>query len=203
MLTGESMPVEKATGAQVIGGTLNQSGAFRFRATSIGAETALAQIIRLVEEAQGSSAKVQRLADQVTRVFVPSVVGVAFLAFAGWWAAGDFPQALLAFVAVLIIACPCALGIATPAALMVGVGNAAEAGILIRGAEVLERAPLDTGVRQTSTLARYYALTDVAVERRCGASAAARAVEVGGAPLRRAIVQGAMRRSIAAPAVIG
>jgi P-type Cu+ transporter len=140
MLTGESMPVEKAPGSSLIGGTLNRSGMLRFRATRIGKDTALSQIIKLVEEAQASTAQVQRLADQVTQYFVPAVVGVALLAFVGWWAAGNFPQALLAFIAVLIISCPCALGVATPAALMVGVGKGAEAGILIRGAEVLERA---------------------------------------------------------------
>ncbi|MEE4465261.1 HAD-IC family P-type ATPase, partial [Azotobacter chroococcum] len=137
MLTGESMPVEKQPGARIIGGTLNRTGSFRFEATRIGAETALAQIIRMVEEAQASSAPIQRIADQVTRYFVPAVVGTAVLAFVGWWLVGNFPQGLLAFIAVLIIACPCALGIATPAALMVGVGRGAQAGILIRGGEIL------------------------------------------------------------------
>ncbi len=156
LLTGESMPVEKHVGAQVLGGTLNGTGAFSFRATRVGSDTALAQIVKLVEDAQATSAPVQRVADSVTRVFVPAVVGVAVLAFAGWWIAGDFPQALLAFIAVLIIACPCALGIATPAALMVGVGKGAEAGILIRGGDVLERAEkLDTVVfDKTGTLTR-------------------------------------------------
>ena len=118
----------KGAGAPVIGGTLNRTGMLRIKATRVGADTALAQIIKLVEEAQASTAPVQRLADEVTRYFVPAVVGVAILAFAGWWLAGDFPQGLLAFIAVLIIACPCALGIATPAALMVGVGKGAEMG---------------------------------------------------------------------------
>ncbi|HEU5283760.1 MAG TPA: HAD-IC family P-type ATPase, partial [Burkholderiales bacterium] len=117
MLTGESMPVEKASGAAVIGGTLNRSGLLHCRATRVGADTSLAQIIRLVEEAQASSAQIQRLADQVTAYFVPAVVAVAALAFVGWWLAGNFPQGLLASIAVLIIACPCALGVATPAAL--------------------------------------------------------------------------------------
>src|SRR3990170_4879818 len=156
MLTGESMPVEKAPGAQVIGGTLNRTGLFRFRTTRVGAETALAQIIKMVEEAQASSAPIQRIADQVTGYFVPAVVITAFVAFGGWWLAGNFPQGLLAFIAVLIIACPCALGIATPAALMVGVGKGAEAGILIRGGEVLERARSLTSVvfDKTGTLTR-------------------------------------------------
>jgi Cu+-exporting ATPase len=140
MLTGESMPVDKGPGAQVIGGTINRSGLLHCRATRVGSDTALAQIIKLVEEAQGSTAQIQRVADRVTAYFVPAVVAVAFLAFFGWWAAGNFPQGLLAFIAVLIISCPCALGVATPAALMVGVGKGAEAGILIRGAEILERA---------------------------------------------------------------
>ena len=164
MLTGESMPVEKTPGTAVIGGTLNRTGLLRFRTTRVGAETALAQIIKLVEEAQASTAPIQRLADQVTHYFVPAVVGVAVLAFAGWWLAGNFPQALLAFIAVLIIACPCALGIATPAALMVGVGKGAEAGILIRGGEVLERAQKLTAVvfDKTGTLTRGEpAVTDI------------------------------------------
>jgi Cu+-exporting ATPase len=140
MLTGESMPVEKKQGAIVIGATINQKGLLKITATRVGSETALAQIIKLVEEAQTTSAPIQRLADQVTRYFVPAVVITSILAFAFWWMSGNFPQGLLAFIAVLIIACPCALGIATPAALMVGVGKGAEAGILIRGGDVLERA---------------------------------------------------------------
>lgn len=156
MLTGESMPVEKGPGSQVFGGTLNRTGLFQFRATRVGAETALAQIIKMVEEAQASSAPIQRLADQVTAKFVPAVVAVAVLSFVGWWLSGDFPQGLLSFIAVLIIACPCALGIATPAALMVGVGKGAEGGILIRGGEVLERAEKLTTVvfDKTGTLTR-------------------------------------------------
>jgi Cu+-exporting ATPase len=156
MLTGESMPVEKSPGAAVIGGTVNRTGMLHCRATRVGADTALAQIIRLVEEAQSSTAQIQRIADQVTAYFVPAVVAVAFAAFFGWWLAGNFPQGLLAFIAVLIISCPCALGVATPAALMVGVGKGAEGGILIRGAEVLERAQRITTVvfDKTGTLTR-------------------------------------------------
>jgi Cu+-exporting ATPase len=156
MLTGESMPVEKAPGTQVIGGTMNRSGVLHVCATRVGSDTALAQIVRLVEEAQGSTAQIQRVADQVTAYFVPAVVTIAFLAFFGWWIAGNFPQGLLAFIAVLIISCPCALGVATPAALMVGVGKGADAGILIRGAEVLERARNLTTVvfDKTGTLTR-------------------------------------------------
>jgi Cu+-exporting ATPase len=140
LLTGESMPVEKGTGDQVTGGTVNGTGSLRFRATRVGSETTLNQIITLVEQAQTSSTQIQRIADRVTAYFVPAVVVVAVGSFIGWTIAGNLPQAILAFIAVLIIACPCALGIATPAALMVGVGKGAEAGILIRGAEHLERA---------------------------------------------------------------
>jgi Cu+-exporting ATPase len=208
MLTGESMPVEKAVGSQIIGGTLNRTGMFRFKATRVGAETALAQIIKMVEEAQASSAPIQRLADKVTAYFVPAVVGTAVLAFAGWWIAGNFPQGLLAFIAVLIIACPCALGIATPAALMVGVGRGAESGILIRGGEILERAQnLDTVVfDKTGTLTRGEpAVTDVLAfggfdEDKVLIYAAA--VELGSEhPLGEAIVRGAQHRNLNVPPV--
>jgi len=140
MITGESIPVEKKPGDSVIGATINKAGMFKFKAVRVGAETTLSQIIKMVEQAQASSAPIQRIADKVTGYFVPAVVATAFIAFFGWWIAGNFPQGLLAFIAVLIISCPCALGIATPAALMVGVGKGAEAGILIRGGEYLERA---------------------------------------------------------------
>lgn len=203
MLTGESMPVEKGTGSRVIGGTLNRSGLLRFEATRVGKDTALSQIIRLVEEAQASTAQVQRLADSVTQYFVPAVIGVAILAFVGWWLAGDFPQALLAFIAVLIISCPCALGVATPAALMVGVGKGAEAGILIRGAEVLERArKLNVVVfDKTGTLTRGQpAVTDVVPlggESEDEILRAAAAIEVGSEhPLGVAIVRAAEHRGL-------
>ncbi len=140
MITGESVPVEKKAGDEIIGGTINKVGSFKFRTTRIGADTTLSQIIKMVEEAQSSSAQIQRLADRVASYFVPAVIGVAFLSAIIWLLIGNFTMALLSFVAVLIIACPCALGIATPAALMVGVGKGAEMGILIRGAEYLERA---------------------------------------------------------------
>ncbi|TBW07756.1 heavy metal translocating P-type ATPase [Azotobacter chroococcum subsp. isscasi] len=210
MLTGESMPVEKQPGARVIGGTLNRTGSFRFEATRIGAETALAQIIRMVEEAQASSAPIQRIADQVTRYFVPAVVGTALLAFAGWWLAGNFPQGLLAFIAVLIIACPCALGIATPAALMVGVGRGAQAGILIRGGEILEKAQkLDTVVfDKTGTLTRGEpALTDVLALggfERGQALRLAASLEAGSEhPLAEAILRGAREEGIEPARVLG
>ncbi|MEW6417156.1 MAG: heavy metal translocating P-type ATPase [Nitrospirota bacterium] len=140
MITGESVPVEKKQGDEIIGGTINKVGSFKFRATRVGADTTLNQIIKMVEEAQASSSNIQRLADKVASYFVPAVIGVAFLAVIGWILIGNPTMALLSFVAVLIIACPCALGIATPAALMVGVGKGAELGILIRGGEYLEKA---------------------------------------------------------------
>jgi Cu+-exporting ATPase len=156
MLTGESVPVEKNEGDEVIGGTINKVGSFKFRATRVGADTTLSQIIKMVEEAQASSSQIQRLADKVASFFVPAVIGVAFLSAIIWVLIGNTTLALLSFVAVLIIACPCALGIATPAALMVGVGKGAELGILIRGAEYLERAEKLNAVvfDKTGTLTR-------------------------------------------------
>ena len=141
MVTGESIPVLKKRGDEVIGATINKHGMIKFKATKVGSETTLMQIVKMVEEAQASSAPIQRIADRVSSYFVPAVIGIALLSFAGWWLlAGNFTMGLLSFVAVLIISCPCALGIATPAALMVGVGKGAESGILIRGGEYLERA---------------------------------------------------------------
>ncbi|SMF03437.1 heavy metal translocating P-type ATPase [Pseudogulbenkiania subflava] len=210
MLTGESMPVEKRPGTSVIGGTLNRSGVFTFKATKIGADTALAQIIKMVEEAQASTAQVQRLADTVTGYFVPAVVAVALLAFVGWWLAGNFPQGLLAFIAVLIISCPCALGVATPAALMVGVGKGADGGILIRGGEVLERAEkLSTIVfDKTGTLTRGEpTVTDVIPFKGNSESlvlSMAGAVESGSEhPLGEAIVRAALHRGGALPKASG
>ncbi len=157
MITGESMPVDKAPGSQVIGATINTAGSFKFSATRVGSETVLAGIIRLVEEAQGSKAPVQRLADLIASYFVPAVFAVAAATFVLWLLFGPEPSfdiALLNFIAVLIIACPCALGLATPTAIMVGTGKGAEAGILIRNAEALENAHrLDTVVMdKTGTL---------------------------------------------------
>jgi Cu+-exporting ATPase len=142
MLTGESMPVEKGPGDEVVGATVNKEGALRFRATKVGAETALAQIIRLVQEAQGSKAPIQRLADRVAAVFVPTVIGIALLTFAIWWlgVGAGFTPALIRLVAVLVIACPCALGLATPTAVMVGTGQGAHLGILFRSSAALERS---------------------------------------------------------------
>ncbi len=141
MLTGESVPVPKAAGDTVFAATLNGAGLLRCRATGVGAETLLAGIVRLVEQAQGGKPAVQRLADRIAAVFVPTVVGLALLTFAAWWwAAGDPVQALVNGVAVLVIACPCALGLATPTAIMVGTGQGARAGILVRKVEALELA---------------------------------------------------------------
>ena len=157
MITGESMPVDKAPGSQVTGATINTAGSFKFRATRVGSETVLAGIIRLVEDAQGSKAPVQRLADVIAGYFVPAVFAVAAVTFVLWLLFGPEPSfdiALLNFIAVLIIACPCALGLATPTAIMVGTGKGAEAGILVRNAEALENAHrLDTVVMdKTGTL---------------------------------------------------
>ncbi|MBP7707546.1 MAG: copper-translocating P-type ATPase [Candidatus Aminicenantes bacterium] len=141
MISGESLPVDKAPGASVVGATLNKWGSFRFRAERVGEDTALARIIRLVEEAQGTKAPIQRLADVIAGVFVPAVIGVAVLTFAAWALFGPEPRlvtALLNFVAVLIIACPCAMGLATPTAIMVGTGKGAERGVLIKSGESLE-----------------------------------------------------------------
>ncbi|MFQ6118010.1 MAG: copper-translocating P-type ATPase, partial [Candidatus Bipolaricaulia bacterium] len=143
MITGESIPVEKQAGDEAIGATINKTGSFRFRATKVGKETALAQIIKLVEEAQGSKPPIARLADIIASYFVPVVIGIATLTFVLWYLFGPAPAftyALLNFIAVLIIACPCALGLATPTSIMVGTGKGAENGVLIRGGEALETA---------------------------------------------------------------
>ncbi len=154
MLTGESVPVEKNPGDEVIGASLNKTGFFKFRVTRMGKDTVLAQIIQLVEQAQGSKAPVQRLADKIAGIFVPTVIVLALLAMAFWWGVGDsitalpvtpFLFALMIFISVMIIACPCALGLATPTAIMVGTGKGAEMGILIKSGEALEQAEkLDT-----------------------------------------------------------
>jgi len=143
MVTGESIPVEKKVGDQVIGATINKTGSFRFEATKVGKDTVLAQIIKLVEEAQGSKAPIQRMADIISAYFVPAVIIIGLITFVIWYFWGPEPTltfALLNFVAVLIIACPCALGLATPTAIMVGTGKGAENGVLIRSGEALETA---------------------------------------------------------------
>lgn len=141
MVTGESVPVKKQAGDEVIGATINKTGSFQFRATRVGKDTVLAQIVKLVQQAQGSKAPIQRLADQVTRWFVPAVIAIAILTFVIWFnVMGNVTLALITTVGVLIIACPCALGLATPTSVMVGTGKGAENGILIKGAESLELA---------------------------------------------------------------
>ncbi|NIU60356.1 MAG: HAD-IC family P-type ATPase, partial [Pseudomonas stutzeri] len=141
MVTGESIPTTKGEGDEVIGATINKTGAFQFRATKVGRDTMLSQIIQLVEQAQGSKAPIQRLADRVTSYFVPAVIFLGIATFVGWYlGATETPLtlALVAAVSVLIIACPCALGLATPTSIMVGTGKGAERGILIKNAEALE-----------------------------------------------------------------
>ncbi|MEO2107641.1 MAG: copper-translocating P-type ATPase, partial [Actinomycetota bacterium] len=165
MLTGESVPVEKTTGSTVTGATVNASGVLVVRATAVGAETALSQIVKLVADAQAGKGEAQRLADRISAVFVPVVLVLALLTFAGWTVvAGDPVGGLIAAVAVLIIACPCALGLATPTAIMVGTGRGADLGILIKGVEVLERTRTITTVvfDKTGTLTTgRMSLTDV------------------------------------------
>jgi Cu+-exporting ATPase len=169
MLTGESLPVEKKPGDAVIGATLNKLGLLKFEATKVGKETALAQIIKLVEDAQGSKAPIQKLADQVSAIFVPIVIVIALVTFAGWYFFSppideQFTRALINMVAVLVIACPCAMGLATPTAVMVGTGKGAEAGVLFRNSEALERAGKVTVVilDKTGTITKGQpAVTDV------------------------------------------
>lgn len=141
MLTGESIPVEKKPGDNVVGGSLNKTGSFRFKATRVGSDTALAQIIKLVEEAQGSKAPIAQMADIISGYFVPIVFGIAVIAGLGWWLSGESAVfSLTIFISVLVIACPCALGLATPTAIMVGTGKGAEYGVLIKSGEALETA---------------------------------------------------------------
>jgi Cu+-exporting ATPase len=159
MLTGESIPVEKLAGSEVYSGTLNKTGSFHFKATKVGKETALAQIIKLVEAAQGSKPPIQRTADKIAGIFVPIVISVAVLSFAVWYFFGPQPALIFAlanFMAVLLIACPCAIGLAAPTAVMVGIGKGAEHGILFRGAEALEVASKLTTVvlDKTGTLTK-------------------------------------------------
>lgn len=204
MLTGESLPVEKQVGDEVIGATLNTYGSFTFVATKVGKETTLAQIIRIVEEAQGSKAPIQRLADVVSGYFVPAVVAAALLTFAGWLAwSGDITRALVNMTAVLVIACPCALGLATPTAVMVGTGLAAEHGILFKGGEHLEKAQSLTAIvlDKTGTITRGEPrLTDVrpapGIESRELLALAAAAESRSEHPLAAAIVDGAKARGL-------
>ncbi|MFF5209062.1 heavy metal translocating P-type ATPase [Streptosporangium sp. NPDC000396] len=206
MVTGESIPVDKGPGDEVVGATVNQTGSFTFRAEKVGAETMLAQIIRLVQAAQASRAPIQRLADLVSGYFVPAVIAIAIITFAVWFVAGPAPAltpALVAAVAVLIIACPCALGLATPLSIMVGTGKGAQAGILIRDAEALETAhKLETVVLdKTGTITRGRpALTDVEPYGTWAAEEvlrlAAGAERVSEHPLGQAVVDGARERNL-------
>ncbi|BDE17282.1 putative copper-exporting P-type ATPase V [Mycobacterium kiyosense] len=208
MLTGESVPVEKRVGDHVAGATVNIDGLLTVRATAVGADTALAQIVRLVEQAQGGKPPVQRLADRVSAVFVPVVVGVAAATFVGWTLiAADPVGGMTAAVAVLIIACPCALGLATPTAITVGTGRGAEMGILVKGGEVLEASKkIDTVVfDKTGTLTRaQMRLTDVIAGKRRQPDLVLRiaaAVESGSEhPIGVAIVAGARERELEIPA---
>ncbi|WP_368396693.1 copper-translocating P-type ATPase [Streptomyces sclerotialus] len=213
MVTGEPMPVIKRAGDTVIGATVNGSGALRVRASKVGADTMLAQIIRLVRQAQASKAPIQRLADAVSGYFVPVVIAIAVAAFALWYTLGPPPAltlALVSAVAVLIIACPCALGLATPLSVMVGTGKGARAGILIRSAEALETAhKLDTVVLdKTGTVtAGTPALTDVHPVDGFGKdellALVAAVEEMSEHPLATAIVAGARQRGLALPEADG
>ena len=209
LLTGESLPVTKNAGSTVYAATINAQGLLRCSATGIGADTALAGIIKLVEEAQGSKAPIQRLADVIAGVFVPVVVVIAALTFAGWWwFSGSFAEALVPAVAVLVIACPCALGLATPTAIMVGSGAGAQAGVLIKNAEALELAGhIDTLVLdKTGTLTRGKpTVTDLVTLGNASENELLRvaaALEAGSEhPLARAVLEYAKTRGIAAAAV--
>ncbi|HVC33437.1 MAG TPA: heavy metal translocating P-type ATPase, partial [Chloroflexota bacterium] len=206
MVTGESLPVTKGAGDAVIGATLNQTGAFSFRATKVGKNTMLAQIVSLVEQAQGSKAPIQRLADVVASYFVPGVVFIAVATFVAWYDLGPSPAlsyALVAAVSVLVIACPCALGLATPLSIMVATGKGAESGILIRSAEALETTHKLTAVvlDKTGTITRGEpALTDVVVTGGIAEDELLRLVasaeQVSEHPLGQAIVRGAESKGL-------
>jgi len=226
LLTGESLPVAKAPsspspaggggpgrgeGSTVHAGTQNLDGSLRIRAEGVGAHTQLMEIVRLTEAAQGSKAPIQKLADRISGVFVPAVIALALLTFAGWWlASGDFTQSLIPAVAVLVIACPCALGLATPTAVMVGLGRGAQLGILVRSAEALERAEklAVLAVDKTGTLTEGR-MALVRLEPAPGVSEnellrLAAALEQGSDhPIARAVLADAMKRGLALPAVEG
>ncbi|AXN40995.1 Cu(2+)-exporting ATPase [Peribacillus butanolivorans] len=206
MLTGESIPVDKSMGDTVIGSTLNKNGFLKMKATKIGRDTALSQIIKVVEDAQGSKAPIQRLADQISGVFVPIVVGIALLTFLVWmiWVnPGEFTPAFEAMIAVLVIACPCALGLATPTSIMAGSGRAAEFGILFKGGEHLETTHhIDTVILdKTGTVTNGTpVLTDVLIENGMGEqhflSLIGAAEKQSEHPLAQSIVQGIQERKI-------
>ncbi|MBM7692463.1 Cu+-exporting ATPase [Peribacillus deserti] len=207
MLTGESVPVDKKIGDSVIGATVNKNGFLKIKATKVGRDTALAQIIKVVEEAQGSKAPIQRLADQISGIFVPIVVGIAVVTFLIWfiWVSpGEFAEALEKLIAVLVIACPCALGLATPTSIMAGSGRAAEIGILFKGGEHLEGThQIDTVVLdKTGTVTKGTPqLTDVIVDAKMSEteflSLIGSAENQSEHPLAQAIVQGIKEKEIA------
>jgi len=207
MLTGESIPVEKRTGDPVIGATMNKNGALKMKATKVGKETALAQIIKVVEEAQGSKAPIQRVADVISGIFVPIVVGIAIVAFIVWYffvTPGNFPNALEIAIAILVIACPCALGLATPTSIMAGSGRAAELGILFKGGEHLEQTGKINAIvlDKTGTVTKGKPqLTDVITEHDPEAflALAGAAEKSSEHPLAEAIVAGIAERGIAIP----
>lgn len=211
MLTGESIPVDKEPGDKVAGATINASGVLTVKATAVGADTALAQIVRLVEEAQDSKAPVQALADRISAVFVPVVATIAAFAFLGWWLLADDPlTGMVSAVAVLIIACPCALGLATPTAIMVGTGRGAAMGVLIKGGEVLQRSKQVTTVvfDKTGTLTKgETSLVGVVPADGVDADSllqAAAAVEFSSEhPLAQAVVTGAQEAGLQLPSVSG
>ena len=211
MLTGESLPVDKAPGSTVVGGSVNATGAFLFRATRVGRDTTLQQIIRMVQEAQASRAPIARLADVISGYFTPVVISLAIATFVVWFdllpAGARFAPALVAFVAVMIIACPCAMGLATPTAILVGTGRGAERGILIRGGEILERAGQITTVvlDKTGTITTGRPeVTDVVpapgVDERDLLAVAASVERASEHPLAQAVVRAAEARGLAAPA---
>jgi len=192
MMTGESIPVSKMTGDRVIGGTLNGTGAVRYRASTLGADSVLARIIALVKSAQSSRAPMQRLADRVSAIFVPTVIGIALVTFIIWALVGPMTHALTAAVAVLIIACPCAMGLAVPAAMMVSTGRGAELGVLIKGGEALQRAAdVDTVVfDKTGTItAGQVTVTDITGLDATSLALAASLESVSEHPLAAAIVR--------------
>ena len=211
MITGEPVPVAKATGATVVGGTVNQKGAFAFRVTAVGGDTVLSQIIRMVEAAQGSKLPIQTLVDRVTMYFVPAVMAVAALTFAAWLWFGPSPAltfALVNAVAVLIIACPCAMGLATPTSIMVGTGRGAELGVLFRKGEALQllKDAAVVAVDKTGTLTEGRpALTDLDLAPgfdRAGVLARIAAVEAKSEhPIARAIVEAAEAEDLDLPQV--
>ena len=206
MITGESLPIDKAVGDTVIGATINKNGSLQVKATKVGKDTALAQIVKVVEEAQGSKAEIQRLADRISGVFVPVVVLIAITTFLVWYFAvtpGDFRSALIPTISILVIACPCALGLATPTSIMAGSGRAAEMGLLFKGGEHLENTrAVDTVVLdKTGTVTKGEpALTDIMVTGNLGEDEVlqliASAENQSEHPLAQAIVQGAKEKGL-------